>query len=93
MVIAIIVAFVVAIHLQCLVLVYLSLVKIKYSVCVCEKKKKALLKPFREFGVLGGMSQPFSLHDPAVNLSLLQIPMFRYCLASLCIGHVNLHPV
>ena len=38
MVIAIIVAFVVVIHLQCLVSVYLSLVKIKYSVCVCEKK-------------------------------------------------------
>ena len=35
----IIVAFVVAIHVQCLVLVYLSLVKIKYSVCVWKKKK------------------------------------------------------
>ena len=34
LVIAIIVAFVVVIHLQCLVSVYLSLVKIKYSVCV-----------------------------------------------------------
>ena len=34
MVIAIIVAFVVVIHVQCLVSVYLSLVKIKYSVCV-----------------------------------------------------------
>ena len=37
---AIIVAFVVVIHVQCLVSVYLSLVKIKYSVCLCEKKKK-----------------------------------------------------
>ena len=35
---AIIVAFVVVIHLQCLVSVYLSLVKIKYSVCLWEKK-------------------------------------------------------
>ena len=43
MVIAIIVAFVVVIHLQCLVSVYLSLVKIKYSVCVCEKKKRMIL--------------------------------------------------
>ena len=34
LVIAIIVAFVVVIHLQCLVSVDLSLVKIKYSVCV-----------------------------------------------------------
>ena len=40
MVIAIIVAFVVVIHVQCLVSVYLSLVKIKYSVCVWKKKKK-----------------------------------------------------
>ena len=39
LVIAIIVAFVVVIHLQCLVSVYLSLVKIKYCVCVCKKKK------------------------------------------------------
>ena len=38
LVIAIIVAFVVVIHLQCLVSVYLSLVKIKYSVCVWKKK-------------------------------------------------------
>ena len=35
LVIAIIVAFVVVIHVQCLVSVYLPLVKIKYSVCVC----------------------------------------------------------
>ena len=36
LVIAIVVAFVVVIHLQCLVSVYSSLVKIKYSVCaVC----------------------------------------------------------
>ena len=34
------VAFAVVIHLQCLVSVYLSLVKIKYSVCVKKKKKK-----------------------------------------------------
>ena len=45
--IAIIVAFVVVIHLQCLVSVYLSLVKIKYSVCV-EKKKKRNLKSFNK---------------------------------------------
>ena len=37
LVIAIIVAFVVVIHVQCLVSVYLSLVKIKYSVCVKKK--------------------------------------------------------
>ena len=43
MVIAIIVAFVVVIHVQCLVSVYLSLVKIKYS--VCEKKNQAILFP------------------------------------------------
>ena len=43
MVIAIIVAFVVVIHVQCLVSVYLSLVKIKYSVCV-EKKIHAIDK-------------------------------------------------
>ena len=42
MVIAIIVAFVVVIHVQCLVSVYLSLVKIKYSVCVWKKKKNSL---------------------------------------------------
>ena len=40
LVIAIIVAFVMVIHVQCLVSVYLSLVKIKYSVCVWKKKKK-----------------------------------------------------
>ena len=40
MVIAITVAFVVVIHVQCLVSVYLSLVKIKYSVCVWKKKKR-----------------------------------------------------
>ena len=40
MVIAIIVAFVVVIHVQCLVSVYLSLVKIKYTVCVWKKNKK-----------------------------------------------------
>ena len=40
MVIAIVVAFVVVIHVQCLVSVYLSLVKIKYSVCVWKKKTK-----------------------------------------------------
>ena len=38
MVIAIIVAFVVVIHVQWLVSVYLSLVKIKYSACVKKKK-------------------------------------------------------
>ena len=42
MVIANIVALVVVIHVQCLVSVYLSLVKIKYSVCVWKKKKKEL---------------------------------------------------
>ena len=44
MVIAIIVAFVVVIHVQGLVSVYLSLVKIKYSVCVWKKKKKDIFK-------------------------------------------------
>ena len=39
LVIAIMVAFVVVIHVQCLVSVYLSLVKIKYSVCVSKKKR------------------------------------------------------
>ena len=40
MVIAIVVAFVVVIHVQRFVSVYLSLVKIKYSVCVWKKKKR-----------------------------------------------------
>ena len=40
--------------------------------------KNALLKPFGDFEVLGGMSQPFSLLGPAVNLALLQTPTFRF---------------
>ena len=44
LVIAIIVAFFVVIHVQCLVSAYLSLVKIKYSVCVWKKKKKRKLQ-------------------------------------------------
>ena len=34
-----------------------------------------------------------SLHSPEINLSLLQTPTFWNCLASLCIGHMNLHTV
>ena len=37
---------------------------------------KTLLKPFGELRVLGGMSHLFSLDVPAINLSLLQTPMF-----------------
>ena len=48
MVIAIIVAFVVVIHVQCLVSVYLSLVKIKYSVCVWKKKKTRKVKDIED---------------------------------------------
>ena len=40
--------------------------------------------------ILGGHKSPFSLFGPAINLSLLQTPVFRYYLASLCVGHRNL---
>ena len=33
---------------------------------------------------------PSSLQGPAVNLSLLQAPMFWYCLVSLCVEHTDL---
>ena len=52
--------------------------------------KNALLKPFKEFGFLGGMSHLFPLHGPAINLPLLQTSLFPYCLALLCIRHTNL---
>ena len=35
--------------------------------------------------------QPVSLHGPEINLSLLQICVFQYCLTSLCVGHMDLH--
>ena len=34
-----------------------------------------------------------SLPGPAINPSLLQTPMFRYYLPSLCVGHTNLRSV
>ena len=35
-----------------------------------------------------GHEPPVSLHDPEINLSLLQTPV---CLASLCVGNIHLH--
>ena len=61
--IAIIVAFVVVIHVQCLVSVYLSLVKIKYSVCVCVEKIYIYWK--RALGVL------LTWADPCLGMNLL----------------------
>ena len=36
---------------------------------------------------------PVSLHGPAINLSLLQTEMYWSCLASLCVGHMDLRSV
>ena len=54
LVIAIIVAFVVVIHLQCLVSVYLSLVKIKYSVWGWKTNKQKKARASTESVLAGG---------------------------------------
>lgn len=55
--------------------------------------KDALRKPFREFRGFMSRGCPLSLGGSAIKLSLLQIPTFYVwvCLASLCVGHRNLH--
>ena len=40
--------------------------------------KKALQFWFVEFMIFGGHKPPISLHGPAINLSLLQTPMFQF---------------
>ena len=53
--------------------------------------KNALLNPFEEFGFAMAI-YPFSLLGPAINISLLQTPVFdiSVCLASLGVRHMNL---
>jgi len=43
-----------------------------------------------EFGFILATSHPFTLLDPAINLSLLQTPDISVCSASLCIQHGEL---
>ena len=38
----------------------------------------------------GGHQLPVSSHGPAINLPLLQTPLFQYCLASLCTRHTKI---
>lgn len=47
-----------------------------------------MLKPFGEFGAFWAAATP-SLYGLAINLALLQTPMFQYCLASWSIRHMN----
>ena len=49
--------------------------------------------PLKSTGVGCHCLLRISLHSPEINLSLLQTPTFWNCLASLCIGHMNLHSV
>ena len=54
---------------------------------------KGFAESFHGVGQFLRHEQPVSLYGPEINLSLLQICVFQYCLTSLCVGHMDLHSV